>query len=62
MLKCKEYQVISFNIMQMFNKIPSLHFILHDYLWRINTFPSKNIFMNILPVSYWYMYFQRNLK
>lgn len=48
MYHCEEYQVISFNVMQMFNKmfIPSLNFILHDYLWRIH-FPQKNIFMNI---------------
>lgn len=42
MYHCEEYQVISFNVMQMFNKmfIPSLNFILHDYLWRIH-FPQK---------------------
>lgn len=58
MYHCEEYQVISFNVMQMFNKmfIPSLNFILHDYLWRIH-FPQKTFLW-----IYRYMYFQRNVK
>lgn len=46
MYHCEEYQVISFNVMQMFNKmfIPSLNFILHDYLWRIHNISPKKHF------------------
>lgn len=47
MYHCEEYQVISFNVMQMFNKmfIPSLNFF-YMTIYGEYIFPKK-IFMNI---------------